>query len=68
VPRVEHYIAQGGWFAGTAEELVAFMKDIEQRYPGLEHINFSTPMGTPEAIMLEQYGRISESVMPHFKR
>ena len=39
--RVEHYMKLGGWFAGTPEELVAYLKDIEARYPGLEHINLS---------------------------
>jgi hypothetical protein len=67
VPRVEHYIDLGGWFAGTAEELVVYLKDLEARYPGLEHVNISMPMGTPQSIMLEQYGRIAESVMPHFR-
>jgi alkanesulfonate monooxygenase SsuD/methylene tetrahydromethanopterin reductase-like flavin-dependent oxidoreductase (luciferase family) len=68
VPNVEHYIKLGGWFAGTSEELVAFLKNIESRYPGLEHINISTPMGTPQAIMLDQYRRVSAEVMPHFRR
>jgi len=68
VPNVEHYINLGGWFAGTSEELVAFLKNIESRYPGLEHINISTPMGTPQAIMLDQYRRVTAEVMPHFKR
>src|ERR1700731_1077179 len=67
VPRVESYIEKGGWFASTAEELVAFLKDIETRYPGLEHVSLSTPMGTPEAIMLEQYRRVAAEVMSHFR-
>jgi alkanesulfonate monooxygenase SsuD/methylene tetrahydromethanopterin reductase-like flavin-dependent oxidoreductase (luciferase family) len=67
VPRVEHYIEKGGWFADTAQELVAFLKDIEARYPGLEHISLSTPMGTPEEIMLDQYRRVAAEVMPHFR-
>ena len=67
VPRVEHYINLGGWFAGTSEELVAFLKNLEARYPGLEHVNLSTPMGTSQSIMLEQYGRVTKEVMPHFK-
>jgi len=68
VPRVEHYINLGGWFAGTSDELVAFLKNLEARYPGLEHVNLSMPMGTPEAIMLDQYRRVSAEVMPHFRR
>ena len=66
VPTVEHYIKLGGWFAGTSDELVAFLKNIESRYPGLEHINLSTPMGTPLSIMLDQYRRVTAEVMPHF--
>jgi hypothetical protein len=34
----------------------------------MEHVSLSTPMGTPQSIMLEQYGRVAESVMPHFRR
>ena len=41
VPTVEHYIKLGWWFAGTSDELVAFLKSIEERYPGMEHINLS---------------------------
>src|SRR6185503_3366878 len=66
VPTVEHYIKLGGWFAGTSDELVAFLKNIESRYPGLEHINLSTPMGTPLSIMLDQYRRVTAEVMPRF--
>jgi len=68
VPKVEHYINLGGWFPGTSDELVAFLKNLEERYPGLEHVNLSTPMGTPEAIMLDQYRRVTAEVMPHFRR
>lgn len=68
VPKVEHYINMGGWFAGTSDELVAFLKHLEARYPGLEHVNLSMPMGTPEAIMLDQYRRVTAEVMPHFQR
>ena len=68
VPKVEHYIDLGGWFAGTSEEFVAFLKNIEARYPGLEHVSLSTPMGTPQSIMLDQYRRVSAEVMPHFGR
>ena len=58
MPTVEHFMKLGGWFAGTPDELVAFLKDFEERYPGLEHINLSMPMGTPQAIMLDQYRRV----------
>jgi alkanesulfonate monooxygenase SsuD/methylene tetrahydromethanopterin reductase-like flavin-dependent oxidoreductase (luciferase family) len=67
VPKVEHYMQRGAWFAGTPEELVAYLRDLESRYPGMEHINLSTPMGTQEAVMLDQFKWVSEAVMPAFR-
>ena len=66
VPTVEHYTEMGAWFAGTPEELVAYLKELEARYPGMEHVNLSTPITTPQAMMLEQFQWVSEAVMPHF--
>jgi len=67
VPTVEHYMKMGAWFTGPPEELVAYLRELESRYPGLEHINLSTPIGTPLAIMQEQFRWISETVMPAFQ-
>ncbi|MDR3534462.1 MAG: LLM class flavin-dependent oxidoreductase [Rhodopila sp.] len=68
VPKLEDYMKTGAWFAGTPEELIAYLKELEARYPGMEDINLSTPMGTPEAMMLDQFQWVSEAVMPAFKR
>jgi hypothetical protein len=38
----------GAWFAGPPEELTAYLKDLESRYPGLEYVNMSISMGTPQ--------------------
>jgi alkanesulfonate monooxygenase SsuD/methylene tetrahydromethanopterin reductase-like flavin-dependent oxidoreductase (luciferase family) len=67
VPTIEHFMDLGAWFAGTPEQLVERLKEMEARYPGMEHINLSTAMGTPKSVMLEQFQRISEEVMPHFQ-
>jgi alkanesulfonate monooxygenase SsuD/methylene tetrahydromethanopterin reductase-like flavin-dependent oxidoreductase (luciferase family) len=67
-PRLEDYMKTGAWFAGTAEDLIAYLKELEARYPGMEDINLSTPMGTPEAVMLEQFQWASEAVLPAFRR
>jgi alkanesulfonate monooxygenase SsuD/methylene tetrahydromethanopterin reductase-like flavin-dependent oxidoreductase (luciferase family) len=66
VPTVEHYMKMGAWFAGTPEELVEYLRELEMKYPGMEHINLSTPIGTPLEIMLEQFQWVSEAVMPRF--
>jgi alkanesulfonate monooxygenase SsuD/methylene tetrahydromethanopterin reductase-like flavin-dependent oxidoreductase (luciferase family) len=67
VPKVEHFMGLGSWFAGTADDLVAFLKGVEEKYPGMEHINFSSPLTTPKDVMVEQFQIIAEEVMPHFR-
>jgi alkanesulfonate monooxygenase SsuD/methylene tetrahydromethanopterin reductase-like flavin-dependent oxidoreductase (luciferase family) len=67
VPTLEHFMKTGAWFAGTAAQLVAHLKRLEARYPGMEHINLSTSLGTPKAVMLEQLQRVAEEVMPAFR-
>ena len=56
----------GAWFAGTSEELISLLKGFEEQFPGLEYVNLSMPMCTPESMMIEQYTKIAEEVMPHF--
>jgi hypothetical protein len=67
VPKVEHFIGLGSWFAGTPDDLVGFLKGIEEKYPGMEHINFASPLTTPKDLMLEQFQIVAEEVMPHFR-
>ena len=64
---VEHYMDLGSWFAGTAGQLVDRLKGFEERYPGMQHISLSNPIGTPEAVMLEQFQWLAEEVMPAFR-
>jgi alkanesulfonate monooxygenase SsuD/methylene tetrahydromethanopterin reductase-like flavin-dependent oxidoreductase (luciferase family) len=66
VPDLLHYMKLGSWFAGTADQLIEHLKKIEARYPGMQHINLSTSMGTPKSVMLEQFQRVAEQVMPSF--
>jgi len=66
VPTVEHYMDLGSWFAGTPGQLVDRLKGFEERYPGMQHISLSSPIGTPESIMLEQFQWLGEEVMPAF--
>jgi alkanesulfonate monooxygenase SsuD/methylene tetrahydromethanopterin reductase-like flavin-dependent oxidoreductase (luciferase family) len=67
VPTVEHYMDLGSWFAGSPAQLVEMLKGFEERYPGMEHISLSSPIGTPKTTMLEQFQWIAEEVMPAFK-
>jgi alkanesulfonate monooxygenase SsuD/methylene tetrahydromethanopterin reductase-like flavin-dependent oxidoreductase (luciferase family) len=67
VPTVEHFMKSGAWFAGTPQELVEHLKKLEVRFPGMEHINLSTSLCTPKAVMLEQFQMVAEEVMPSFR-
>ncbi len=67
VPPVEHFLELGSWFAGTPDDLVAMIKGFEEKYPGMEHMNLSSPLTTPQAVMLEQFQIVAEEVMPHFR-
>ena len=66
VPTVEHYMKVGAWFAGTPEELTAYLRELESRFPGLEYVHLSNSMGTPKKPMLEQLAWLGKEVMPHF--
>lgn len=68
VPTLDHYMKLGSWFAGTAEQLVEHLKGMEARFPGLDTINLSTALTTPQAVMCEQFQRVKEEVMPAFRR
>ena len=65
-PTLERYMDTGAWYAGPPEGLVAYLKELEARYPGMEHINLSMPLTTPRAMMVDQFQWISEAVMPAF--
>ncbi len=67
VPTVEHYMKLGAWFAGTPAQLIEHLQGMQARFPGLETINLSTSMGTPKAVMLEQFQWVAEAVMPAFR-
>lgn len=55
------------WFAGTPEEIIAYLKEIEEKYPGLEHVMIAFPMGATTAQFSEQVTRFAQKVMPAFR-
>ena len=55
------------WFCGTAEELIAYLQELQEQFPGLDTVNVQSSMGTPESVMLEQLERFAAEVMPAFR-
>ena len=65
-PRIEDGVAQKAWICGPAEDFVRHLKEIEGKYPGLEHVILHWPEGMPRDIFLDQLRLFAKEVMPHF--
>lgn len=66
LPKVSGAIEAGGYLCGPAEMMIERIMELEERYPGLERINVSHPMGVPESMILEHMQQFAEEVMPAF--
>jgi hypothetical protein len=55
------------WLCGPPGDIVAYLKEVEARYPGLEHVMIAWALGTPRELMLEQLTRFAREVMPAFR-
>ena len=55
-------------YVGPPEGFVAYLREIEERYPGLESMNVNHAFAAPSAVMFEQLSWFSAEVMPHFAR
>jgi alkanesulfonate monooxygenase SsuD/methylene tetrahydromethanopterin reductase-like flavin-dependent oxidoreductase (luciferase family) len=64
--RLENGVANRSWLCGPPADIVAYLKEVEARYPGLEEIMIAWALGTPRAHMLEQLERFAREVMPAF--
>src|SRR5262249_584492 len=67
LPRIEDAVKAGGFLCGNADDLIAHIKALEQKYPALERISVSLSVGVPETAALEQLERFATEVMPAFK-
>jgi alkanesulfonate monooxygenase SsuD/methylene tetrahydromethanopterin reductase-like flavin-dependent oxidoreductase (luciferase family) len=59
-------IQKRAWFAGSPEETIAYLKELEDKYPGLGHIMLGFPMGASVQQFKEQMTRFAKQVMPAF--
>ncbi len=66
IPRLEEFVKTGAWFCGPPDEFVAWLQGLQDKFPGLQYINVSSSMGTPQAVMLEQLRWFAKEVMPAF--
>ena len=64
---LEKGVANRSWLCGPSRDIVAYLKDVEARYPGLDHVMMAWAIGTPRAMMLEGLTRFAREVMPAFR-
>ena len=55
------------WFAGSPEDTIDYLKEIEEKYPGLEQVIIAFPMGESKAQFTQQIKRFAREVMPAFR-
>jgi alkanesulfonate monooxygenase SsuD/methylene tetrahydromethanopterin reductase-like flavin-dependent oxidoreductase (luciferase family) len=55
------------WFAGDTNSTITYLKEIEEKYPGIEQIMIGFPMGETKAQFKEQLTRFAKEVMPAFQ-
>jgi alkanesulfonate monooxygenase SsuD/methylene tetrahydromethanopterin reductase-like flavin-dependent oxidoreductase (luciferase family) len=68
LPTLQHALKAGTWLIGPPELITEQLMAIQHRYPGLEVVNVGQPVGTPQAVILEQLERFSQQVMPAFRK
>jgi alkanesulfonate monooxygenase SsuD/methylene tetrahydromethanopterin reductase-like flavin-dependent oxidoreductase (luciferase family) len=67
LPTIEQAVKAGGVLCGTPEQIIEDLKAVEARYPGMDRIITTMPVGTPQAVILEQLERFATEVMPAFE-
>ena len=64
---LDNGVRNRSWLCGPPRDVVAYLKEVEARYPGLEHVMIAWALGTPRELMLEQLTRFAREVMPAFR-
>jgi alkanesulfonate monooxygenase SsuD/methylene tetrahydromethanopterin reductase-like flavin-dependent oxidoreductase (luciferase family) len=64
---LENGVRNRSWLCGPSRDIVAYLEEVERRYPGLEHVMIAWALGTPRELMIEQLTRFAAEVMPAFR-
>jgi len=65
---LENGVRNRSWLCGPSKDIVAYLKQVEARFPGLEHIMIAWALSTPRDLMIQQLTQFAEEVMPAFGR
>ncbi|MBL4719797.1 MAG: LLM class flavin-dependent oxidoreductase [Alphaproteobacteria bacterium] len=67
IPSLEDACESGSWYCGPPEGFIEFLKTLGDAFPGLDHVNVQSAMGTPQSVMIEQLEWFGKEVMPSFR-
>jgi alkanesulfonate monooxygenase SsuD/methylene tetrahydromethanopterin reductase-like flavin-dependent oxidoreductase (luciferase family) len=67
LPTLAEAAEKGAFLCGPPEQIIASLKKVEERYPGLDRVSVGHPVGTPQKVILEQLEWFSKEVMPAFR-
>ena len=68
MPLLKDGVAQKAWFCGPPAEVIAGIKSVEAKYPGLENFMIHWAEGLPPQEFKEQLRWFAKEVLPAFKR
>ena len=63
---LENGVRNRSWLCGPSRDIVAYLKEIEARYPGLDHVMIAWALSTPRDLMIQQLTQFAREVMPAF--
>ena len=66
LPKIEDDAARGGWLCGPPDFIIEQLMKVQEMYPGLQHVNVGSAIGTPHAVVMEQLELFGKEVMPSF--
>ena len=66
LPTIEDGVATRVWLCGPPEDFVAYLKELEKKYPGFRHLMVAASMGMPKDVYKEQLTIFADEVMPAF--
>ena len=67
LPSLEEAVKNGAALCGPPERVIEQISAVAERYPGMERVGVSHPVGTPQSVILEQLEWFAKEVMPAFK-
>jgi alkanesulfonate monooxygenase SsuD/methylene tetrahydromethanopterin reductase-like flavin-dependent oxidoreductase (luciferase family) len=67
VPTIEEGVRQKAWLIGPPSLVIERLKELEENYPGLEHVMLHWPEGSSAELWKEQLRMFAHDVMPAFR-